>query len=114
MRSLGSTHRLFSTSWTSSSFRPTELKAFKENQYGCVIGRKLATERKLKVGSSLPLKGDIYPMNLDLQVVGTYDGPHNRDLRMCLFRFDYFDPALKRVSAGRSALATKNFIPPCT
>ena len=79
-----------------------ELKAFKEQKDGCVIGRKLATERKLTVGSPLPLKGDAYPINLDLQVVGIYDGPHNRDLRMCLFRFDYFDEALKRVASGRS------------
>ena len=43
-----------------------QLKAFKENKDGCVIGRKLATERKLKVGDSLPLKGDAYPIDLNL------------------------------------------------
>ena len=48
------------------------------------------------------LKGDAYPIDLNLQIVGIYDGPSNRDLRMCLFRFDYLDEALKRVAAGRS------------
>ena len=38
-----------------------QLKAFQENKDGCVIGRKLAADRKLKVGDPLPLKGDAYP-----------------------------------------------------
>jgi putative ABC transport system permease protein len=79
-----------------------ELKAFQENKDGCVIGRKMATERKLKVGDSLPLKGDAYPVDLNLTIRGIYDGPNNRDLRMCLYRFDYLDDALKRVATGRS------------
>ncbi len=81
---------------------PEQVKAFKETKDGCVIGRKLATDRNLKVGGILPLKGDAYPIDLNLQIVGIYDGPPNRDLRMCLFRFDYFDDALKRVTSGRS------------
>ncbi len=79
-----------------------ELKAFQENKDGCVIGRKMATERKLKVGDSLPLKGDAYPVDLNLTIRGIYDGPNNRDLRMCLYRFDYLDDALKRVATGRT------------
>jgi len=79
-----------------------QLKDFKANKDGCVIGRKLATERKLKLGDSLPLKGDAYPIDLNLTIRGIYDGPGNRDLRMCLYRFDYFDEALKRVASGRT------------
>ena len=40
---------------------PDQLKAFKENKDGCVIGRKLAFDRELKVGDLLPLKGDVFP-----------------------------------------------------
>ena len=40
---------------------PEQLKAFKENKDGCVIGSKLASDRKLKVGDPLPLKGDLFP-----------------------------------------------------
>ena len=40
---------------------PEQLKAFREDKAGCVIGRKLAEERKLKVGDPLPLKGDTLP-----------------------------------------------------
>jgi putative ABC transport system permease protein len=78
------------------------LKAFKADRNACIIGRKLATERKLNVGDSLQLQGDAFPINLDLTIAGIYDGPSNRDLRICLFRFDYFDEALKRVASGRS------------
>ncbi len=74
-----------------------ELKAFQERKDGCVIGRKLANEKKLVVGSKLPLKGDAYPVDLDLTVRGIFDGPSNRDLRMCMVRFDYLDELLKRV-----------------
>jgi putative ABC transport system permease protein len=75
---------------------PDELKAFQQNRDGCVIGRKLAQDKNLKVGDSLPIKGDAYPVDLNLVVRGIYDGPNNRDLRMCLVRWDYFDELLKR------------------
>jgi putative ABC transport system permease protein len=80
---------------------PTDqLKKFQETKDGCVIGRKLAEDKKLTLGSKLPLKGDAYPVNLDLTVMGIYDGPSNRDLRMCLIRFEYFDELFKRAVAS--------------
>ena len=81
-----------------------QLKKFQESKDGCVIGRKLAEDKKLTIDSKLPLKGDAYPVDLDLTVKGIYDGPSNRDLRMCLVRFDYFDELFKRaVNTSRSA-----------
>ncbi len=73
-----------------------QLEAFQNTKEGCVIGKKLALDKKLKVGDKLPLKGDAYPIDLDLTICGIYDGPFNRDLRMCLVRFDSFDEKLKR------------------
>jgi putative ABC transport system permease protein len=83
-----------------------ELKNFQERKDGCVIGRKLASDKKLAVGSKLPLKGDAYPIDLDLTVVGIYDGPTNRDLRMCMVRFDYFDELFKRMVANSSSTSS--------
>ncbi len=80
-----------------------QLKAFQTRRDGCVIGRKLADDKKLTVGSKLPLKGDAYPVDLDLTVCGIYDGPSNRDLRMCLVRFEYFDELLKRMIFSSSS-----------
>ena len=56
----------------------------------------------MKVGDPLPLKGDIYPVDLDLTVRGIYDGDANRDLRMCLFHYDYLDEELKQTSMAGS------------
>ena len=40
-------------------------------------------------------------MDLDLTIRGIYDGPGNRDLRMCLFHWEYFDERLKQVASRR-------------
>jgi putative ABC transport system permease protein len=77
-----------------------ELKDFQENKEACVIGRKLAADKRLKVGDPLPLKADYFPVDLQLIVRGIYDGPSNRDLRMCLVHWDYLDELLKRAPGG--------------
>lgn len=81
------------------------VEAFQQNKKGCVIGRKLAVERALKVGDPLPLQRDLYPVDLDLTVQGIYDGPANRDLRMCLFHWGYLDELLKRSGGGEAESA---------
>jgi putative ABC transport system permease protein len=86
-----------------------QLVDFKANKDGAAIGIRLASDRGLKVGDPLPLKGDIYPVDLDLTVRAIYDGPTNRNLRMCVFHYDYLDEALKRVtmsSTSGGSLAT--------
>jgi putative ABC transport system permease protein len=85
---------------------PDQLKAFQQTKDGCVIGRKLAEDKGLKVGGTLPLKGDAYPVNLDLKICGLYDGPADRDLRMCLFNWEYMDEQLKRVAFRSSSALT--------
>jgi putative ABC transport system permease protein len=77
-----------------------ELRDFRENKDACVIGRKLAADKGLKIGDALPLKADYSPVDLNLIVRGIYDGPSNRDLRMCLVQWDYLDEALKRARTG--------------
>jgi len=84
-----------------------QLKAFKENKDGCVIGYKLAKDRGLKVGDPLPLKGDAYPVDMDLTIRGIYSGPAKTDQRMCMFHFDYLDEALKKVTIGRGAAGSQ-------
>lgn len=77
---------------------PEQLKAFKENKDGCVIGRKLAGDRNLKAGDPLPLKGDLFPVDMNLTIRGIYSGHSRTDQRMCLFHFDYLDEALKKAA----------------
>jgi putative ABC transport system permease protein len=77
-----------------------QLKAFQDEKRACVIGRKLADERKINLGDKLPLQGDGYPFNLDLVVRGIYDGPAKSDLRTCYFHWDYLNEEFKKVASA--------------
>jgi putative ABC transport system permease protein len=79
---------------------PDQLKAFRDDRSGCVVGRKLAEDRNFKIGDPLPLKADLYPFDLKLTIRGIYDGPKDRNRRMCLFQWDYFDEQMKRSTQG--------------
>jgi putative ABC transport system permease protein len=78
-----------------------ELEAFQADPAGCVLGRKLADTRGLKVGDPLPLKGDLYPFSLNLTVRGIYDVPPNSDRDACFFHWEYLDEGLKRDYQGQ-------------
>ena len=82
---------------------PDQLKALQADKAGCAIGRKMAEERKIKLGDPLPLQGDIYPVDLKLVVRAIYDGPSNRDLRMCVFNWEYLHEALKNSAQSAGA-----------
>lgn len=85
------------------SIPPEQVEAFRGRKDGAIIGRKLASDKGLKVGDPFPLKGTFYEQNLDLTVVGIYDGPPKRDLRMCFFDWEYLNEGLKRNYQGRGA-----------
>lgn len=85
------------------SIPPDQLKSFQQDRSGCVIGRKLSAERNLKIGDRIPLKGDIYPFDMNLTVRAIYDGPENRDLRACWFHWEYLEEGLKRDFKGKGA-----------
>jgi putative ABC transport system permease protein len=74
----------------------SELKSFQEDKSGCIIGSKLAEDKNLKVGSPLPLKGDAYPVDLQLTVRGIYDSPPKTDRRMCFLHWTHLDEEMKK------------------
>jgi len=92
------------------SIPAAELKAWQADRAGCVIGRKLANDRKIKVGDLLPLKDGVYPFNLSLTVRGIYDGPPNRDLRACYFDWAYLDEGLKNTGGAGAGNAGTIFV----
>jgi putative ABC transport system permease protein len=77
-----------------------QLRDWREDRAGCVIGRKVADERKVKVGDPFPLKDGVWDFNLNMTVRGIYDGPANRDLRACYFHWEYLDEGLKKKKSG--------------
>jgi putative ABC transport system permease protein len=84
---------------------PDHLKGWQDDKAGCVIGRKLALERKIKVGDPFALKDGVYPFDLVMTVRGIYDGPANRDLRACYFHWDYLDEGLKKAAPSAAGNA---------
>lgn len=82
-----------------------QLRAWRDDKSGCVIGRKLAQDRKIGLGDKLPLKDGVYPFNLNLTVRGIYDGAANRDLRACYFHWAYLDEGLKKAGSVGSGNA---------
>ena len=70
-------------------------QAFITNRTGCVISRDLTEKLGLKLGDRVVLKGDIYPYDLDLKVVGVFDDPDAT--QSLFFNWEY----LRDLLAGR-------------
>lgn len=81
--------------WEEYSLEPDQLKAWQEDKTGCVIGWRLASKRKWNIGDKLPLKGTIYPCDLEFTVRGIYHGPETADPEMLWFHREYLDEMLK-------------------
>jgi putative ABC transport system permease protein len=74
---------------------PEQLKRFKDNRTGCLVGTVIARNKGWKVGDKIPLQGNIYPVDLELTVEGIYDGPSTADKEWVVFHFEYMDESLK-------------------
>jgi putative ABC transport system permease protein len=86
---------------------PDQLKAWQEDKTGCIVGSVIARNKGWRIGDKIPLKGDIYPVNLEFTVRGIYDGPSSTDREMLWFHFDYLDESLKKIndpSAGNAGI----------
>ncbi|MBI2826627.1 MAG: ABC transporter permease [Planctomycetia bacterium] len=81
---------------------PEQLSAWQKDRSGCVVGEKIARKRGWTFGDKVVLKGDIYPVNLELTVDGIYDGPESSDREMLFYHYEYLDELLKQ---ARSQLA---------
>lgn len=71
--------------------KPEYLDAFKATRFGCMVGSSLAKRHGFKVGDTIVVKGDIYPVDLELKVVGTFTGPQPDWL---IFQLKYLDETL--------------------
>ena len=61
--------------------------AFQKEKAGCVVGRGLAEKYGFKIGDRITLKGDVFPVTVDLRLVGIYDSLFHDDV--LFFRLDY-------------------------
>jgi putative ABC transport system permease protein len=82
---------------------PAEMKAFRADRKGCVIGRKLADTYGFKVGDTIPLRGTIYPGSWSFTVRAIYDGAEaGTDTSQLFFHWDYLNETLKKTITRRS------------
>ena len=76
-----------------------QMKAWKENRTGAIVGRKTANKFNWKIGDKVPIKSPIWGKKdgsgaWEFQIVGIYDGKKkSTDLTSLYFRYDYFDEA---------------------
>lgn len=80
--------------WDEYQIDPAQLKAWQTNRQGCVADRRLVERRGWKIGDRIPLQGAIYPVSLDLELVGVFDAPQNTD--SLWFNWYYLDELLKQ------------------
>ncbi len=57
-----------------------EKQAFQRERTGAVISRNLADKMHFKLGDRITLVGDIFPVTLDLKVVGIFDEPAHAEI----------------------------------
>jgi putative ABC transport system permease protein len=80
--------------WPEYSMPAEQLESWKQNRQGCVIDRRIAERRGWKVGDRIPLKGNLYPFDLDLQICGIFDSPKNTD--SLYFHWSYLNEGLRQ------------------
>lgn len=75
-------------------------EAFRITRTGCAVARKIMEKKGLKLGDTLFIKGDIYPVDLELKIVMVYDAPTNNEF--LLFHREYLSELL-RANGNRDA-----------
>jgi putative ABC transport system permease protein len=71
--------------------------AFVRERTGCVVSRALADKMKFNLGDRVTLVGDIFPVTLELKVVGIFDEPDRQSV--LYFNREYLREALGRGNA---------------
>lgn len=74
---------------------PQMLEAFKATRNGCLIGSKLVERYGFKIGDTIIVRGDIFPVDLELKVVGIFTGPQPD---WVIFQLKYLDELLGETS----------------
>lgn len=81
-----------------------QLASFKRGRTACAIGQKIATTYNLKVGDSVVIVGDIYPVTLELTVAGIFS--HALNTECLVFHREYLDELLPNESFGKDKVGT--------
>jgi putative ABC transport system permease protein len=71
-------------------------KAFEATRTGCIIGKDLAAQFDFKIGDVVPLKGNLFPGDYRLEVVGVYTSNNpSYDQSTMYFQWSYLNEVSK-------------------
>jgi putative ABC transport system permease protein len=91
-------HEKMATVWDDYAIPKDQLEAFKADRQGAIIGPELAKRYGWKIGDRIVLKGQIFPVNHELNIRGIYT--HKFDTSSFFFRWDYFYESVKDITGG--------------
>ncbi len=78
--------------WSEYTISDAEYRSLCAMKNACIVGKSLAKRYGFRVGKRIAIVGDIYPVDLDLEVVGLYTCADDVRLEEQLyFRWDYLD-----------------------
>jgi len=75
-------------------------KAFQQERTACVTTRSLAQKFNWHLGDRITIKGDIFPVNLELNLRGIFDDP--RDVDVLYFQREYLEESLPLARRGNA------------
>lgn len=81
-----------------------QLTAFKRQRTACAIGEKIAKDYNIKLGETVTIVGDIYPVTLELTVVGIFKHPAQAEV--LVFHREYLSELLPVGSSSRDSVGT--------
>ena len=80
---------------------PEQLKAFQSERTAAAIGKTLAEKQGLKLGQKITLKGDIYPVDLELTIRAIFEGTADSSDNVMYFHRKYVEEALPQARKGQ-------------
>lgn len=80
---------------------PDQLKAFQGERTAAAIGKTLAEKQGFKLGQKITLKGDIYPVNLELTVRAIFEGTADSSDNVMYFHRKYVEESLPEARKGQ-------------
>jgi putative ABC transport system permease protein len=82
---------------------PEQLQVFLRERAACIIGRKIAQEKGIKLGDQITIEGDIYPGRWDFVVRGIYTGKDKgTDETQMFFHWEYLNERILREVPSRA------------
>jgi putative ABC transport system permease protein len=93
---------------TYSEFKisPEHLKAFQSERTAAAIGKALAERHNLKLGQKVALKGDVFPVDLELTIRAVFEGGVNGSDLAMYFNRKYLEESLPASDRGNVAWFT--------